>query len=264
LNVEGRTKSEISRKQAQSHLPKRARRLHDVAPVRTRGLAILLAGLGCFIFGSRPEARAAIENTASATMAADVAATHELLEGIVGRRVMWTAAPTLLIETSVMDFASGSLSTGFVATADTLSDEDVAELTADLTDALNGLTAGTLKVFRAVTIDATPAGEIVKVLRAGHIVVGRFHGVRAKTGNLGYGGRMTRNGMITQAAVVLDEAFDSQSSQRTLLRTHELGHALGFNHVESRPSVMNPRVGNPITAFDREAIRTAFLEAEQR
>jgi len=227
-------------------------------------MAILLAGMACFIFGSRPEARVATESIVSAIVNADVAATHELLEGTVGRRVVWTTAPTLLIETSVMDYASGDLSTGFVATDAKLSDADVAQLTADLTEALGDLTAGTFKVFSAVKIAATPAGQIVKVLRAGQIVVGRFHGVRAKTGNLGYGGRMTRNGTITQAAVVLDATFDSESSLRALLRTHELGHALGFNHVESRPSVMNPRVGSPITAFDREAIRTAFLEAELR
>jgi predicted Zn-dependent protease len=56
---------------------------------------------------------------------------------------------------------------------------------------------------------------------------------------------------------MLDADFDRQSSQRFLLRTHELGHALGYHHVESRPSVMNPRVGNSMTEFDRNAVRYA-------
>jgi hypothetical protein len=266
LNGRAAPKVNFSQKLAQSHVPKRARRLHDVALMRTRyGMAILLAGVACLILGARPEASTATGNAASATVAADTAATHELLEGTSGRRETWTTAPALLIETSVMDYASGDLSTGFAATTETLSDAEVAQLTADLTAALGELTAGTIKVFRSVRYEAAPAGTIVKVLRAGQIVVGRFRGVQAATGNLGYGGRATHDGAITQAAVVLDAAFDRQSDQRGLLRTHELGHALGFNHVESRPSVMNPHVGSPITAFDRAAIRAAFLDsADQR
>ena len=104
----------------------------------------------------------------------------------------------------------------------------------------------------------------MKVVRSGQIVVGRFRGVQARTGSLGYGGRLTHNATIVGAAVVLDAAFDRQSDRRELLRTHELGHALGYNHVESRPSVMNPRVGSAITEFDRAAIRLAFPDAEIR
>ena len=76
---------------------------------------------------------------------------------------------------------------------------------------------------------------------------------------VGYSGRTTRdNGSITAASVILDRDFDRDSDQRQLLRTHELGHALGYNHVESRASVMNPRVGTEITNFDRLAIQLAF------
>lgn len=227
-------------------------------------MAILLGGMTCFILSAQPQAVAPIGSAAVAALAnisADEAATRELLEGAAGHRETWMATPTLVIETSVMDYASGTLSTGFVATSEQMSDDEVAQLTSDFTDALNSLTAGTLQEFRTVTIDAAPAGQVVKMLRTGQIVVGRFRGVQAKTGNLGYGGRLTRRGTIMQAAVVLDAQFDRESDQRMLLRTHELGHALGFNHVESRPSVMNPRVGNSITSFDRIAIRTAFLEA---
>jgi hypothetical protein len=69
---------------------------------------------------------------------------------------------------------------------------------------------------------------------------------------------MTRGGTITAGAVILDSDFDRQSDRRQLLRTHELGHALGYNHVESLRSVMNPRVGSELTDFDRTAIERAF------
>jgi hypothetical protein len=129
-----------------------------------------------------------------------------------------------------------------------------------LTGALDVLTAGTLKAFRAVELAPASAGDVVKVIRPGQIVVGRFRGVQSKTGNLGYGARLTRSGgAIASAVVILDAAADRQDA-RQLMRTHELGHALGYNHVESRPSVMNPRAGSSITDFDRAAIQAAFSE----
>jgi hypothetical protein len=97
----------------------------------------------------------------------------------------------------------------------------------------------------------------MKVFRPGTLVVARFRGLRAKTGNIGYGGRSTRAGTINGAVMMLDADFDRDSQQRYLLRTHELGHALGYHHVESRPSFMNPKVGNAMTDFDRSAIRYA-------
>ena len=228
--------------------------------MRTRlGIAIL-TGIACLILGVRSEARSETPARAPKTLNADAAATHELLEGSSGRRETWTTAPTLLVQTSVMDYASGDLSTGFVATDEQLSDADVTQLTADLTASLGVLTAETVKTFRTVVHEKAVAGQIVKVLRKGQIVVGRFRGVQKKSGNIGYGGRMASDGVISQAVVVLDATFDRESDQRALLRTHELGHALGFNHVASRPSIMNPRVGSDMTDFDRAAIRAAFLE----
>jgi len=159
-----------------------------------------------------------------------------------------------------MDYSRGDLSTGFLATEEQLSEAEVAQLTADLTAALGALTAETVRRFQTVVRETAPAGHIVRVLRGGQIVVGRFRGVQGKTGNIGYGARMTRDGKITQAVVVLDAKFDRESHERALLRTHELGHALGFNHVQSRPSIMNPRVGSTMTDFDRTAIRAAFAQ----
>jgi predicted Zn-dependent protease len=45
---------------------------------------------------------------------------------------------------------------------------------------------------------------------------------------------------------------------RRLLRIHELGHALGYNHVKSRRSIMNPTLGSEPTDFDRRAAMVAF------
>ena len=120
------------------------------------------------------------------------------------------------------------------------------------------MTGGTFEEFKSITVENARRGNNVRVVRSGQIVVARFRGVRAKTGNIGYGGRLTQGLSIVGAAVMLDAQFDTKSDQRRLLRTHELGHALGYHHVESRSSIMNARVGSEITDFDRAAIRAAF------
>jgi hypothetical protein len=224
-------------------------------------LRTVIAGLACalmvWVSSARPEARMVGEPASLAD-----AAVRELLEGKNGHRETWASAPALVIVTSVMNYTGNDLPSGYAALDETVSASDVTELTADLTRALSDLTAGTFRTFRSITVETPAPGTIVKVVRPGQIVVGRFRGVQAKTGSLGYGGRMTHDTQIVGAAVVLDAAFDRQSDRRQLLRTHELGHALGYNHVESRPSVMNPRVGSSLTDFDRAAIRLAFPEVD--
>ena len=217
-----------------------------------------VAALGCalavWLASAAPAAMSVSDRSA------DEAAVRELLEGTNGRRESWASAPALVVVTSVLDYNDGALNTGFVATGERLTNAELAQLQSDLTGALDELTAGTLKTFRTVELVAASEGDLVKVIRPGQIVVGRFRGVQAKTGNLGYGARLTRSGAISSAVVILDAAADRKPAQRQLMRTHELGHALGYNHVESRASVMNPRVGSSFTDFDRAAIQAAFSE----
>ena len=189
----------------------------------------------------------------------DAAALREMLEGPSGRRESWAAAPALVVITSVLDYEKGDLATGFAVTDRSLSAVDLDQLRSDLTAALVELTDGRLNAFRDVIVDTPEAGSTISMFRPGQIVVGRFRGVRAITGNLGYGGRaVRRNGAISGAVVILDEEGDRESDRRRLIRTHELGHALGYNHVTSRPSIMNPRVGSQVSEFDRSAIRQAM------
>jgi hypothetical protein len=42
------------------------------------------------------------------------------------------------------------------------------------------------------------------------------------------------------------------------LRIHELGHALGYQHVTTRTSIMNPAIGPDPTEFDRGGALIAF------
>jgi hypothetical protein len=192
---------------------------------------VLIGALLVCLAGVRAEARVDDRSDAAASNAAAV---RELLEGAKGRREAWLSAPSLVIVTSVMDYASGDLMNGYSATAEQLTEQERDALVANFTQALGELTGGQIKAFADVRVELVPAGQIVKVLRAGQIVAGRYRGVQDKTGSLGYGGRMTRGSQITAAAVIIDRDADRDQKQQNVIRTHELGHALGYNHVESR------------------------------
>jgi hypothetical protein len=221
---------------------------------RLASLALIGALVVCPA-GVRAEARSDDRDAA----ASNAAALRELLEGVKGRREAWLSAPSLVVVTSVMDYAGGDLMNGYSATAEQLTAQERDALVADFTRALGDLTGGQIKAFADVRLESAPAGQFVKVLRAGQIVAGRYRGVQSKTGSLGYGGRMTRGNQITAAAVIIDRDADRDQKQQNVIRTHELGHALGYNHVESRPSIMNPRAGAGLTDFDREALRAGYL-----
>ena len=198
----------------------------------------------------------------AAEMSLDAAALREMLEGPNGRRETWTITPTLVILASVLDYARGDLAGGFPVTDRRLKSKEIDLLRADLTAALSELSDGRLTAFRDVVVETHASGSVVSLLQPGRIVVGRFRDLRRKTGNLGYGGRAARkSGVISGAAVMLDDRADREKSSRRLTRTHELGHALGYNHVTSRPSIMNPRLGSTISDFDRAALRQLGSEA---
>jgi len=184
---------------------------------------------------------------------------EEALRSVAGRATRWIEAPSLLVLTSVMDYQSG-VGTEYQATADRLSDEETNALIADLTAALTVLTGGTFTDFAEVRLESTPTGATTSAMRPGHIVVGRYRGVRDRLNTIGVGGRFRSGRAIKAGTVFLDADYDRSSSRRALLRTHELGHALGYDHVDSRPSIMNPRIGAEITEYDRRAALVAFRE----
>jgi hypothetical protein len=184
--------------------------------------------------------------------------TEALLE-LPGRETRWIDAPGLVILESVMDYRSGTR-TEYAATAERVSAEEIVRLVADMTAALAVLTDNTFTHFLDVTIEVSAPGDMVSVRRGGQIVVGRYRGVRDQLKTIGVGGRFRSGGTIKAGTVFLDEEYDRTSDKRALLRTHELGHALGYDHVDDRPSIMNPRIGADLTDYDRRAARVAFRQ----
>ena len=188
---------------------------------------------------------------------ADSKALNEMLGGSTGPRLRWNSAPQLKVLVSVMEYRNGN--SEYVATGEQLTEEEIAKLVEDLTEGLGLMTANTFESFAAVEREVVAPGATAPVSQPNRIVVGRFNGVQKLLGTIGLGGRKSRaDGTITSGAIILDSAYDRTSPKRHLLRTHELGHALGYNHVQSRASIMNPSIGSEINTFDRKAVLLAF------
>ena len=185
-------------------------------------------------------------------------ALDEMLRGSKGQIQRWVAPPELVVLGSVMEYRRGDPAE-YPATSEVLSDAEVNALIEDLTAALATLTGDTFRNFSAINRQQISAGAVVRVTQPNRIVVGRYRDVQRHLNTIGLGGRASRaDGTITAAAILLDADFDQTNVARRLLRTHELGHALGYNHVQSRLSIMNPRIGPELTEFDRRAASIAF------
>ncbi len=171
----------------------------------------------------------------------------------------WTSAPPLLIETRSLQFTDVNMMDA-VALADTMPDAEAAEMVNDFTWALPQLTGGRFTEFASIKKQQSSQGSRVDLLNDDVITVSRVVGLTAATGFWGYGRwRFQSDGRVVAGIVMLDRDFDRSGSNFTRsLRAHELGHALGYNHVTSAPSVMNSQARTEPNAFDRDAARIAF------
>ena len=188
----------------------------------------------------------------------DLAAFDEMMRGD-GRLARWTTPPALVVLAREMQF-DNSVSDGvYHATSERLTDADVSLLVAHLTEGLALLTGNSFTACSSVNVENPSNGTRVSTLRTGSIVVGRYRGVQALANTIGFGRWETSDtSEVTGGSIFLDRSFDQTNDQRRLLRIHELGHALGYQHVKSRVSIMNPAIGPEPGSFDRQAAAIAF------
>lgn len=176
-----------------------------------------------------------------------------------GGLLRWTTQPRLVIERRVLRFTNIS-DMSYVAGADVMDDGEAVDLVADLQWALPQLTGGSFTGFAGVDMEVAEEGASVSVTRPGIIVVARYEGLRDALSVLGYG-RWAWNvlGEVQAGVLMLDAAFDRTAVvNRRALRAHELGHALGYDHVSSDISAMHPSGRIEPTSFDRDATKVAF------
>jgi hypothetical protein len=172
----------------------------------------------------------------------------------------WTTAPAVIIQRRVLQFTNVD-ATSAVATSVVLSDSEIQSITGDVEEVLPGLTGQTFDRFANQSVESAAEGESVSLARTGAIVVAQYQGLTDATTYWGYT-RWAWNdrGELRAASIMLDRGFEtSGSAYRRTLRAHELGHALGYSHVDVRESVMNVSARVPLTDFDRHGARMAFL-----
>jgi len=188
----------------------------------------------------------------------DLQAFDEMFRTANARLQRWTTRPSLVVVASSMEFNESS-SNQFDVINDRMSDAEVNALVQNLTEGLSLLTGGTYTSFAAVDVERPSPGAEVSSTRSGKIVVGRYTGVVGLRDTIGFGNWQEQSdGSVTGGSIYLDRDFDRDNSQRRLLRIHELGHALGYLHVTSRTSIMNPAIGPEPTDFDRAGAVIAF------
>lgn len=188
----------------------------------------------------------------------DLEAFDQMFRASHGQLQRWTSQPALVVVATVMNYR-GATGDDYAATREQMTDEEVSQMIAHLTEGLTILTGGTYTSFASIEIERHASDARVHFLREGTIIVGRFNNIVTFSSTIGYGSWAERpDGSIAGGALFLDSDFDRTDARRRLLRIHELGHALGYQHVTSRPSIMNPSVGAEPSDVDRAGALIAF------
>lgn len=188
----------------------------------------------------------------------NLTAFDELLR--VTRLQRWVDAPPLRVQSRTLQFTGVNQADG-VALDDVMSADERVSLEDDLTWALPQLTGNRFTAFAGITRETLAVGDRMQVLNTGVITVGRYSGLTTATGFWGYSRWQFRaDGTVIGGTIMLDRDFDrSGHSARRSLRSHELGHALGYTHVTVLQSVMNSSAVTEPNTFDKQATQIAFL-----
>ncbi len=171
----------------------------------------------------------------------------------------WASAPPLRVQSRLLQFTSTGANTA-TGLEEAMTEDERTTLEADLTWALPQLTGSQFQVFASITRETVAPGASMSVLNTGVITVARYQGLTSATGFWGYSRWQFRSdGTVISGTIMLDRDFDKSGSIfRRSLRSHELGHALGYSHVTLRPSVMNTSARIEPNGFDLQAARIAF------
>jgi hypothetical protein len=154
----------------------------------------------------------------------DLAAFDQMFRSSGGVLHRWTSPPRVIVQSRVLQFTNVS-DVDYTALGTVMSDADATSILVDLTWTLPQLTGNTFSQLGDQQRETASEGDRVHV-----------------------------------SSQTLDRNFDTSASPfKRSLRAHEFGHALGYNHVTGRASVMNSAATIEPNAFDRDGAKFAFL-----
>lgn len=175
----------------------------------------------------------------------------------------WADAPGLTIERRILECSATTPTESLAqATPAITAAATLAEMTGHLTDALGPLTGSRFTAYGSVDTPLANATGTVNLMVPGRITIARCTRLAELTGAVGYSKiDFAGNGRVKGGVVVLDYDYDEAAApaERFHVRAHELGHTLGFNHVEIH-SIMaiTGAVSLVFTPWDLEAMALAY------
>ncbi|MCR4376193.1 MAG: carboxypeptidase regulatory-like domain-containing protein [Acidobacteria bacterium] len=177
--------------------------------------------------------------------------------------IRWADAPGLTIERRILECSATTPTESLAQTTPAItSAATLAEMTGHLTDALSPLTGGRFTGYGSVETPLADATATVNLMVPGRITIARCTRLAELTGAVGYSKiDFAGNGRVKGGVVVLDYDYDEAAppAERFHVRAHELGHMLGFNHVEIH-SIMaiTGAASLTFTPWDLEAMALAY------
>ncbi|MEO8480587.1 MAG: hypothetical protein ABI634_00160 [Acidobacteriota bacterium] len=189
----------------------------------------------------------------------DLTAFNQMFRGNNGELHRWPSAPAVVLQRRALRFTTLTDS-AYTAIAAVMPDAEAEAILTDLGWALPQLSGSVFPAFSNVQRETAAEGDSIAIARPGIVLVALADGLTASTGFAGYT-RWAWNGAgdVVSAIIVIDRVFDSSASPfRRTVRAHELGHALGYNHVTAIASVMNSTATIEPNTFDLDGARIAF------
>jgi hypothetical protein len=167
-----------------------------------------------------------------------------------GVLIRWAVPPVLVVESSLVESPSNQN----VALDERIPSAEVERVISRLSQVLPLLTGSRFSGFAGVLRQNTPAGGEIPRYATGRITIVYY---TQRNGACGQAGPIVSlpSYEIRSSAVWL--RYGCATSNDTTM-VHELGHALGYGHVDGAVSVMRSTGGIDVTEFDRAAATIVF------
>jgi hypothetical protein len=169
----------------------------------------------------------------------------------------WTRDPSLVVLTNVVEY--DGIAYDPLVTDRQVPDADFACMLDGVQRAIAPMSDQTMK-FTKVDVTSQPAGSRFSIPSTpeGTIVLVVAHGVLANGRAAAFAGAQP-NVLVRGVVWVSADNLPLCGTTASRVYPHELGHALGYQHVTLEPSVMSGiQPTSALTPFDRDAIRIVY------